>query len=135
MEYVEGRTSRGEFEERQVPLKAALQIGAKVAEALESGVQESSDSYLYYTKARRGEIWRTPVESGEETPIDPYATESPAEFFAVVSEAFFELPHLLHGEYPQVYAQLRDFYRQDPAARQPPPRDASGRRGPTWGSR
>jgi len=59
------------------------------------------------------------VEGGEDIPIDPYATESPAEFFAVVSEAFFELPHLLAEEYAEVYGQLRDFYRQDPLARLP----------------
>ncbi|MCG6896371.1 MAG: zinc-dependent peptidase [Thiocapsa sp.] len=57
------------------------------------------------------------VDADEETPIDPYATESPAEFFAVVSECFFELPDLLRAEYPRVYQQLRAFYRQDPAAR------------------
>lgn len=57
------------------------------------------------------------VDAGEETPIDPYATESPAEFFAVVSEAFFELPDQLYAEYPKVYDQLRDFYRQDPLVR------------------
>lgn len=60
------------------------------------------------------------VERGEDTPLDPYAAESPAEFFAVTSEAFFELPHLLAEEYPDVYGQLRAFYRQDPAARLPP---------------
>jgi MtfA peptidase len=57
------------------------------------------------------------VDAEEETPIDPYATESPAEFFAVVSEYFFELPELLHAEYAPVYDQLRAFYRQDPLAR------------------
>jgi hypothetical protein len=56
----------------------------------------------------------------DEPPIDPYACESPAEFFAVCSEAFFELPHLLRAEYPAVYAQLEAFYRQDPAARLDP---------------
>ena len=61
------------------------------------------------------------VDGGEETPLDPYACESPAEFFAVVSEAFFELPDLLVDEYPQVYAQLLAFYRQDPLARLRPP--------------
>ena len=49
--------------------------------------------------------------------IDPYAAESPGEFFAVASEAFFETPELLAPEYPDVYAQLRLFYRQDPLAR------------------
>lgn len=57
------------------------------------------------------------VESGAETLIDPYAAESPAEFFAVVSEAFFEIPHALRREYPEVYRQLAAFYRQDPVAR------------------
>lgn len=50
-------------------------------------------------------------------PIDPYASESPGEFFAVVSEAFFETPEWLQPEYPAVYTQLRDFYRQDPLGR------------------
>jgi Mlc titration factor MtfA (ptsG expression regulator) len=60
------------------------------------------------------------VDSGEETLIDPYGMESPAEFFAVTSEAFFELPHQLQREYPGVYRQLRDFYRQDPLSRLTP---------------
>jgi Mlc titration factor MtfA (ptsG expression regulator) len=60
------------------------------------------------------------LDAGEDTPLDPYAATSPAEFFAVCSEAFFELPHLLAGEYPGVYGQLREFYRQDPIRRLPP---------------
>jgi len=60
-------------------------------------------------------------DAGEETPIDPYAAESPAEFFAVISEVFFELPHVLLAEYPAVYKQLARFYRQDPAERLPSP--------------
>jgi len=55
----------------------------------------------------------------DELPIDPYGSESPAEFFAVCSETFFELPHLLRDEYPRVYAQMSAFYRQDPALRLP----------------
>ncbi len=49
-------------------------------------------------------------------PLDPYASESPAEFFAVISEAFFELPDMVSIEYPDVYEQLKSYYRQDPAA-------------------
>jgi Mlc titration factor MtfA (ptsG expression regulator) len=55
------------------------------------------------------------VDGGEDTALDPYATEAPAEFFAVMSEAFFQTPHLLREEYPAVYEQLRLFYGQDPA--------------------
>ncbi|MBI4189424.1 MAG: zinc-dependent peptidase [Betaproteobacteria bacterium] len=58
------------------------------------------------------------VDAGEEElAIDPYAAESPGEFFAVMSEAFFEMPHAVSGLYPRVYDQLRLFYRQDPAVR------------------
>ena len=57
------------------------------------------------------------VDRGDDTIIDPYASESPAEFFAVLSEAFFELPDVVQTEYPRVYSQLAQFYRQDPLAR------------------
>jgi hypothetical protein len=59
------------------------------------------------------------VDAGEETIIDPYAGESPAEFFAVVSEHFFETPDVVAGEYPALYALFRAYYRQDPLARLP----------------
>jgi Mlc titration factor MtfA (ptsG expression regulator) len=59
------------------------------------------------------------VECGADTVLDPYAAESPGEFFAVMSEAFFTVPHVLLREYPAVYQQLRGFYRQHPAGRLP----------------
>jgi Mlc titration factor MtfA (ptsG expression regulator) len=60
---------------------------------------------------------RVEVEVEEDLAIDPYAAESPGEFFAVISEAFFEIPRVVREEYPEVYGQLQAFYRQDPAAR------------------
>ena len=57
------------------------------------------------------------VDSGEETVIDPYASDDPAEFFAVLSENFFELPDIVDREYPALYALLRAYYRQDPLSR------------------
>jgi Mlc titration factor MtfA (ptsG expression regulator) len=57
------------------------------------------------------------LDRGEDTEIDPYAAEEPGEFFAVLSEYFFERPRLIQAEYPEVYRQLARFYRQDPAAR------------------
>lgn len=62
------------------------------------------------------------VDAGEATDIDPYAAESPAEFFAVFSEYFFEWPQAVHALYPTVYDQLRQYYRQDPLQRQEPAR-------------
>ncbi|MGR8934689.1 MAG: M90 family metallopeptidase [Gammaproteobacteria bacterium] len=49
--------------------------------------------------------------------LDAYATVNPAEFFAVVSEYFFAAPDILHGHFPDVYRQLRLYYRQDPLQR------------------
>jgi len=53
----------------------------------------------------------------EPSMIDPYAAENPAEFFSVCSELFFENPLRLLQLYPELYDQLRLFYRQDPVKR------------------
>lgn len=55
------------------------------------------------------------VDAEEDTAVDPYAAESPSEFFAVTSEAFFVAPVRLKQDQPTLYAQLSSFYRQDPA--------------------
>ena len=62
--------------------------------------------------------FRARVDGGEDTAIDPYATEDPGEFFAVLSEVFFAEPQLLSDEYPAVYREFARFYRQDPIASQ-----------------
>jgi len=59
------------------------------------------------------------VDRGMDTVIDAYASEQPAEFFAVLSEAFFTSPRQVRSIYPDLYAQLALFYEQDPAARLP----------------
>jgi hypothetical protein len=56
------------------------------------------------------------ADRGRDLIVDDYAADSPAEFFAVISEAFFEKPRELRQRYAAVYAQLQAFYRQDPAA-------------------
>jgi hypothetical protein len=57
------------------------------------------------------------IRQGHQTSIDPYGATSPAEFFAVVTEAFFGQPGSLRSKHPALYDQLRAFYRQDPASR------------------
>jgi hypothetical protein len=46
-----------------------------------------------------------------------YAATNPAEFFAVATEVFFDLPVEMRAQKPALYDVLRDFYRQDPAER------------------
>jgi Mlc titration factor MtfA (ptsG expression regulator) len=50
-------------------------------------------------------------------PLDPYAATDEAEFFAVSSEAFFVDPAPLAREFPEWYALLARYYRQDPLGR------------------
>jgi len=64
----------------------------------------------------------SPDGESEQWPwLDPYAGEHPAEFFAVLSEAFFETPHWLQCDLPELYLHLAAFYRQDPVKRLPEP--------------
>ena len=58
------------------------------------------------------------VHAGHASVIDPYGASSPAEFFAVVTETFFERPLALRADHPALYALLQGFYGQDPAARE-----------------
>lgn len=54
------------------------------------------------------------VDRDQPVRIDDYAAENPAEFFAVLSEAFFLNPKIVRTDFPGVYRQLAGFYRQDP---------------------
>jgi Mlc titration factor MtfA (ptsG expression regulator) len=49
-------------------------------------------------------------------PLDPYAAQDEAEFFAVSSEAFFVAPARLRDAFPVWYGLLVQFFRQDPLA-------------------
>lgn len=46
--------------------------------------------------------------------IDHYGATSPAEFFAVATEAFFEKSQELGREHPALFAALREYYCVDP---------------------
>ena len=51
------------------------------------------------------------LDCGQEPSLDPYAAESPAEFFAVATEMYFDCPGWLHNEHPALYAQLDHLYQ------------------------
>lgn len=55
------------------------------------------------------------LDRGEEPWLDPYAAESPGEFFSVCSEMFFDVPDELLAEHPALYRLLAQYYLQDPA--------------------
>lgn len=55
------------------------------------------------------------VNAGKRTVLDDYGAESPAEFFAVGTETFFEKPRAMRDEEPEVYREFLRFYGVDPA--------------------
>lgn len=57
------------------------------------------------------------LDRGKRSMISGYGATKPAEFFAVVTELFFEKPIRLQKEHPRLYEEFRQYYHQDPAAR------------------
>lgn len=51
---------------------------------------------------------------GQSGVIDDYGATSPAEFFAVVTETFFEKPRQLFKHHPELYEQFQEFYQLNP---------------------
>lgn len=85
-----------------------------------------ADGMLWHPEPADAERWRpivkreferlvAAVERGSKPILDPYGATSPAEFFAVASEHFFERPRPLRERHPALYAALAGYYRQDPA--------------------
>ncbi len=62
------------------------------------------------------ESLREKAARGNRTLLDRYGATNPAEFFAVATECFFQRPTRMKAEYPELYEELRGYYRQDPAA-------------------
>lgn len=76
------------------------------------------DAYARWAAVLSGEFeaLRQRLAMGESGVIDAYAATDAAEFFAVVSEHFFEQPAALAGAHPALYAEFARFYRTDPLA-------------------
>ena len=46
--------------------------------------------------------------------FNKYGATNPAEFFAVVTEAFYEKPRQFHKKHPELYEEMKDYYKVDP---------------------
>ena len=81
-------------------------------------VLETRAEYLAWARimSREFEELRAADEAGAASVFDSYGASDPAEFFAVVTEAFFEKPRAVRAKHPELYAVLSRFYRQDPAS-------------------
>jgi Mlc titration factor MtfA (ptsG expression regulator) len=56
------------------------------------------------------------TKRGRRTFLDAYGATDESEFFAVVTEEFFDSPRELQQHHGELYAVLADYYGQDPAA-------------------
>lgn len=65
---------------------------------------------------REYEALRERVARGKNRVLDEYGLTSPPEFFAVATESFFEKSRAMQKRLPDLYEQLRRFYRVDPAS-------------------
>lgn len=74
------------------------------------------DSYRIWAQvfSREFEQLQRAVSRGQESLIDSYGATNPAEFFAVVTEVFYERPHELYAQSPDLFDALQDYYRVDP---------------------
>jgi Mlc titration factor MtfA (ptsG expression regulator) len=72
--------------------------------------------YLAWARVMSAEFeaLRDAAYSGVPTLLDTYGATDPAEFFAVITEAFFERPRALRKLHPALFDQLQRFYKQDP---------------------
>ncbi len=70
--------------------------------------------------SREYEALRDRSQQGDATFLDPYGATNPGEFFAVATECFFTAAMDMSLAHPELYALLRDFYRQDPRSQGQP---------------
>ena len=52
----------------------------------------------------------------KKTTLDYYGATNPAEFFAVATETFFEKPEQMKKKHPELFAELKKYYKLDPLA-------------------
>jgi MtfA peptidase len=77
---------------------------------------DTRGDYLAWARVMSAEFnaLRNASDAGLPTLLDQYGSTNPAEFFAVITEAFFERPRALKKKHPALFAQLQRFYKQDP---------------------
>ena len=70
-------------------------------------------SLLYKEFSKLQEKLLRDEDFGKYKILGAYAGTNEAEFFAVLSERFFESPKLLKKDFPQLYEKMYDFYKID----------------------
>ena len=81
-------------------------------------VTERRSKYVSWARVMQSEFDHLQFQTrhGKRALMDDYGATNPAEFFAVATETFFEKPKLLQKRHPELYQELKGYYRQDPNA-------------------
>ncbi|MHC4120783.1 MAG: M90 family metallopeptidase [Planctomycetota bacterium] len=61
------------------------------------------------------EVLQSKKKKRRRSVMNKYGATNPAEFFAVATETFFEKPKQMKKRHPELYDELRDYYKLDPA--------------------
>lgn len=76
----------------------------------------SQDSYRSWAAVLSRDFanLRADAVYGQHSVLDHYGATSPAEFFAVATETFFEKPYQMAERHPALFAEFGKYYRVDP---------------------
>jgi Mlc titration factor MtfA (ptsG expression regulator) len=77
-------------------------------------ILEHRSSYLTWARVLSGEYEALRNRRGARSVIDDYGATNPAEFFAVATETFFEKPGQMKKKHPELYEELKKYYKLDP---------------------
>jgi len=122
------KSPRSMFMDRGIDIDTLLPFNVAVNRFVQSRLdpwlkKDEYESAAGYTtrmkgkKAKVGELMGAAFERLRYEPsevIDAYGASDPAEYFAVVTEVFFERPRALAAEAPAVYRELAELYRVHP---------------------
>ena len=95
----------------------AHQIDQEFADVDGAPLLDAGVSYREWARVLRGsfEDLQKTIARGEKSDLDEYGAEDAAEFFSIVTEAFYEDSVGLREKRPELYSVLRRFYKMDPA--------------------
>ncbi|MEE4329653.1 MAG: M90 family metallopeptidase [Wenzhouxiangella sp.] len=79
---------------------------------------EQRSHYLTWARVMSREFEQLQKHAGRgvRTVMDHYGATNPAEFFAVLTETFYEKPRQLRKKHPELYAAMQDCFQVDPLA-------------------
>jgi len=79
---------------------------------------EQRSQYVTWARVMSREFKRLQkrADRGARSVMDHYGATNPAEFFAVLTETFYEKPRQLKKRHPELYAAMQDCFKVDPLA-------------------